>query len=118
MFVDLPPAPPAQVQCLAATAFHEARGESEAGQRAVIHVVLNRSRARNLTPCQVIRQPGQFHFRMRQSYSGPEWERLVRLARSPGRDPTLGAHYFHNRSVRPRWNYRVTTTIGNHTFYR
>jgi N-acetylmuramoyl-L-alanine amidase len=115
MFIDLPPA---QVHCLAAAIYHEARGESEIGKRAVAHVVMNRSKARKLTPCQVVKQPNQFHFKVRVTYSGADWNNAVRIAKNPGSDPTGGAHYFHNKSVQPNWGKRLTVVIGNHKFYR
>jgi spore germination cell wall hydrolase CwlJ-like protein len=34
------------------------------------------------------------------------------------RDPTSGALFFHNTSIRPPWRRERTTRIGNHVFYR
>jgi spore germination cell wall hydrolase CwlJ-like protein len=34
-------------------------------------------------------------------------------------DVTKGALFFHTKEVNPAWrNVRVTTTIGNHIFYK
>lgn len=116
MAIDLPPQ---QVECVAQAVYHEARGESSMGQRAVAHVILNRAKVRKLTPCQVIRQPNQFHFKIRARYSGKDWERARQIAYYPGRDPTGGAMYFHSTGVNPKWrNLKVTTRIGNHIFYK
>lgn len=110
--------PPPQVECVAAAIYHEARGEGTIGQRAVAHVILNRAKKRHLTPCQVIKQPGQFHFKMRAKYSGGDWYKAYRIALNPGADPTRGAMYFHNKSVKPRWRLKYCITIGNHVFYK
>lgn len=113
--IDLPEA---QINCIAAAVYHEARGESSLGQRAVGHVIINRSNARGLPPCVIIRQPRQFDFQMRAHYAGPVWNHCLNIARNLGSDPTFGAQYFHNNRVNPRWNRRVTIRIGNHIFYR
>ena len=110
--------PPQEIRCIAAAVYHEARGEGTLGQRAVAHVVLNRAKKRKMTPCQVIMQHGQFHFTMKVSYSGPMWKKALQTAHYPGLDPTGGAHYFHNKRVRPGWGKQVVTIIGNHVFYR
>lgn len=110
--------PPPQVECVAAAIYHEARGEGDIGQRAIAHVILNRAKKRGMTPCQIIRQPGQFHFKMRGSYSGGDWYKAYRIASNPGADPTYGAHFFHNKSVNPRWKLKRTVTIKNHIFYK
>src|SRR5438093_4776081 len=50
-----------EIDCLALTIYHEARGESERGKLAVGHVVMNRTRSA-LFPasvCDVVRQGGQ-----------------------------------------------------------
>lgn len=51
-----------EINCLAATIFFEARGESVQGQEAIAQVVMNRSKVRTYPPsiCKVIKQPFQF----------------------------------------------------------
>ena len=51
-------------QCLVGTIYHEARGESEEGQRAVLQVILNRKNHKNFpsTICGVVKQDKQFSF--------------------------------------------------------
>ena len=115
MYADLPPP---QVQCVAQAIYHEARGEPDAGKRAVGHVIMNRSKVRKITPCQVIKQPNQFHFKVRVSYSGADWNKALQFAKNLGSDPTGGAHYFHSKRVNPNWGKRLVTVIGNHLFYR
>ena len=113
--IDLPPT---QVVCIAQAIYAEARGESDRGKRAVGHVIVNRAKKTGLTPCQVIRQPGQFQFKLKTKYSGSAWEKAYQIASYLGDDPTGGAKYFHSTRVHPRWRYRITTTIGNHVFYK
>ena len=110
--------PPAQIHCVATAIYGEARGESETGKRAVAHVIYNRAKHRKLTPCQVIRQKGQFTFKVKKSYKGPTWDSVYRIATNPGIDPTAGAYYFHNKRVKPGWHLRRTATIGGHLFFQ
>ena len=104
--------------CIAQAVYHEARGESDLGKRAVAHVVLNRSKKFHKTPCEVLRQPGQFQIKLRKSYSGKAWRDAYRVAYYPGKDPTGGALYFCNKKVRVTWNRKLTTVIENHRFYK
>lgn len=113
--IDLPPA---QVHCVAQAIFHESRGEPLVGQKAVAHVVLNRAKSRNITPCQVLRQPKQFQIKLRQSYVGQAWKDAYRIASNPGRDPTSGAIYFKTTNSRVSWKFHFLTKIGGHNFYR
>lgn len=114
MFIDLPPQNP-QVVCIAQAVYGEARGESDLGKKAVAHVILNRAKKRGLTPCQVIRQPGQFSFKIKHHYSGRDWKKAYQIALNPGGDPTGGALYFNTVPFKGR---KLTTVIGNHLFYK
>jgi spore germination cell wall hydrolase CwlJ-like protein len=119
---------PDEIACLARNIYYEARGEGEAGMRAVAHVTLNRVRSplfKN-TICGVVHQPYQFSWvRMEKSNPrGSTWEMSQRIAEEVylGQDPgdnTGGATYFHSKSVRPSWTRRLTytVTIGRHVFY-
>lgn len=119
MVIDLPPP---QIECVAKAIYHEARGESDKGKRAVGHVILNRSKNKGITPCEVIYQPRQFTgIKSRVSYSGPMWERAKEIARTiqDYSDPTFGAVSFHNTRSWPNWKGLIrTVTIGNHVFYK
>jgi spore germination cell wall hydrolase CwlJ-like protein len=110
--------PPAQTHCLAQVIYLEARGESTLGQRAVAHVVINRSKKTGKPICAVIKQPGQFQVKFRSSYFGYAWDNAVKIARSPGIDITKGSLYFKSKSSRARWNLKHMTSIGNHSFYK
>jgi N-acetylmuramoyl-L-alanine amidase len=114
MFIDLPPQ---QVQCIAEAIYYEARSESILGQRAVGHVILNRSEMFSKPPCVIIKQPGQFPFK-RYKKNWNEWQRVLELAYNLGTDPTRGAMFYHAVYVHPNWKrYKYTLTIGNHKFY-
>lgn len=104
---------------VASVVYAEARGEKSEGQRAVVHVIMNRSKKYGLKPCIVVKQPNQFTkgiYRPRD----PVWKRIKEIVLNPGYDVTKGALYFHTLSVKPYWSYRftVTYTFGNHIFYR
>jgi spore germination cell wall hydrolase CwlJ-like protein len=125
-----------QLSCLALTIYWEGKSESQQGQVAIAHVVLNRTRNPNFpnTICGVVHQGGQqrlkcqFHWWCDGKSDTPtdaaQWETAQKIARSetqPGaKDPTGGALYFHNGAVTPDWSRTRTRTakIGQHTFYR
>jgi N-acetylmuramoyl-L-alanine amidase len=113
--IDLPAK---EIQCVAIAIYEEARGESELGKKAIAHVIYNRAKHRELTPCQVIRQPGQFSFKIKKSYKGRTWDSVYRIAQNPGIDPTAGAYFFHNKRVKPGWHLKKTAIIGGHLFFQ
>ncbi|MEM1384801.1 MAG: cell wall hydrolase [Pseudomonadota bacterium] len=123
------------IACLAQAAYFEARGEGEAGMRAVVHVVLNRTKSRYYpaTECAVIRQGGptapcQFSWycdgrsdvpRNKKSYA--KAVAIAEAARAGNSaDPTGGADMFHSRAVDPYWAQVAvqTAVIGRHIFYQ
>ncbi|RZK44062.1 MAG: cell wall hydrolase [Hymenobacter sp.] len=113
--IDLPPP---QVVCIAQAIYGEARGESDLGKRGVAHVILNRSKKFHKTPCEVLRQPGQFQIKLKRRYSGKAWRDAYKIAYYPGKDPTGGAIYFKHRKNSMAWGFKLTTAIGNHNFYK
>ena len=111
--------PPPQVVCVAQAVYHEARGESDLGKRAVAHVILNRSKKFHKTPCEVLRQPGQFQIKLKRKYSGKAWRDAYQIAYYPGKDPTGHAIYFKNLKSTISWKgTKLTTVIGHHMFYK
>lgn len=122
-----------QQRCLAEAMYWEARGEGRRGMIAVGWTVLNRVRAPDFpsTPCGVVHQGGErppcsFSYWCDGRSDKPRELRSWRLAldiaaellHDPPRDPTDGALYFHNRSVRTPRHRDRTARIGEHIFYR
>jgi len=121
----------AELRCLAAAVYFEARGEPLAGQLAVAQVIINRSKDPRFprTYCGVVAQPGQFSFmrdrRMpRLPIPGRAWARAVAIATIADRglwpSAAKGAVFFHARHVKPRWSRGKTrlAQIDTHIFYR
>lgn len=123
-------------ECLATAIYYEAASESDAGQRAVAQVVLNRvaHSAWPNTVCGVVYQGSarrtgcQFTFTCDGSLSRRPsrggWERASRIARaalagSVYQPVGLSTHY-HTLAVHPYWapSLTRTTVIGAHVFYR
>ncbi len=133
-------------QCLAQAIYHEARGEPEKGQWAVVNVILNRvaSPKYPATICGVVFQNAdkgkykcQFTFACDGiSNKAGEGNRIVRISwvRSnlialaafkqfqSGKLPDIlpdSALFYHTQAVSPSWSevYKVVATIGNHIFY-
>lgn len=113
-----------ELNCLAALAYFEARGESLEGQLAVAHVAINRIRAR-LWPggaCEVARQPRQFAEIDREPHDIEAWrtaKAIAWLALNGYPDPTGGATHFHSGKS-PTWAGKLEAvgTIENHRFYK
>ncbi len=123
------------LSCLTQAVYFEARGRPEKDLRAVAHVVMNRVGHRRFpkSVCGVVRQGGskarcQFSWycdgRSDVMRDGRERGRAERVAKAvlagTSKDPTGGAQFFHNQTVRPSWSRRLKRTIriGPHTFYR
>jgi hypothetical protein len=116
--------------CTAVAVYHESRGESIKGQRAVASVVLQRTLVPDRwgeRPCEVVR-PVQFTFMTGRWTYAPiremeQWETALRVALTilyKGPDPDLqGADHYHTHQVFPDWRNKMdlTTLIGNHRFY-
>ncbi|RYE08735.1 MAG: hypothetical protein EOP22_12000 [Hyphomicrobiales bacterium] len=127
--------------CLTQAIYHEARGESEAGQLAVANVIINRAFSKKFpsTICGVVFQNAdqgrykcQFTFACDgRSDFGTEkgaWNRAVKMAQvayhefqngdRPGVVPN-STLYYHTTAVAPSWSNKFTrvASIGAHLFY-
>ena len=119
--------------CVALAMYWEARGEGHRGMLAVGSVVINRVEDDRFpdSVCGVVYQGGetppcQFSWwcdgKSDRPTHGTLWTASLSLADElltarPG-DPTHGALFFHNTSIRAPWRRERTTRIGNHVFYR
>lgn len=127
--------------CLAQAIYHEARGESEAGQLAVANVIVNRARSGKFpsTLCGVIYQnanKGRYRCQFTFACDGRDdapgerraWARSKDLAQQVYAEFALGqnvgavpgsALYYHTTAVRPSWanTYNAVAEIGSHIFY-
>lgn len=128
-------------QCLAQAIYHEARGESEAGQMAVANVIINRAFSKKYpsTICGVVFQNAdkgrykcQFTFacdgRSDEGTERAAWKRSLKLAEvafaefQQGERPNVvpgSVLYYHTTAVAPKWShtFRRVASIGSHIFY-
>ena len=128
----------ADLTCLARNVYHEARGESIAGQRAVAEVTLNRVVSRHFpdSVCDVVyekrfdsvrnRLVGAFswtEFDAVEKPAGIAWRQAVKAAEAvyyEQQEPTVhGALFYHADRIEPGWakEKRRVAKIGNHIFY-
>ena len=113
--------------------YWEARGEGRQGMLAVGSVVLNRVEDYRFpnSACDVVYQGGetppcQFSWWCDGKSDRPTdsgiWAVSLELANelleADVQDPTEGALFFHNRSIKSPWRRVKTAEIGNHIFYR
>jgi len=128
-------------ECLAQAIYHEARGESAAGQMAVANIIVNRARSSRYpsTLCGVVYQNAdkgryrcQFTFACDGHSDAPRergaWNRSVELAQKVYAEYVQGeglgalptsALFYHTTAVRPSWAnvYTRVAQIGAHIFY-
>ena len=116
--------------CLAMNIYHEARGESIAGQIAVAQVTMNRVEHKSWpdTVCEVVYQKKQFSWthtiKDTTPYENDAWETAKSIASSVYNDQeddyVHGAVFYHADYVTPYWakSYEEVTRIGTHIFYR
>ncbi len=116
---------------MALAVYHEALNQGDRGQRAVIHVILNRMKDGRwpTTACGVVFQKKQFSFmtfgmKKLVPKDREHWKQIVKLVYSMqsdcGDDLTRGSNHFYNpRIARPCWpKAKGKTKIGAHMFVR
>lgn len=119
---------PDQTECLAQNIYFEARGEGDAGMKAVANVTINRTKSDKYPSnvCSVIYQPKQFSWVGKYSEIDDEVsygiaKRIAKTAiNGKLRDSTNGADHYHADWIKqPAWakGMRKTTVIGKHIFY-
>ncbi len=120
-----------QTTCLATAVYFEARGESDEGQLAVAHVVMNRAASGKYPPswCETIKQPAQFSFVRHGEFprvdnGSDAWRRAQAVAELAANNivPSVGGDvlWYHANYVAPSWGHRLSVVqkIGAHIFYR
>lgn len=119
-----------ELECVAEAVYHEARGTSETSQKAVAHVVVNRSEDEDFPDdvCAVVEDGCQFSYECdgkSEAMTEPEEraeavEAAEEVLEGEAPDPTGGALYYHNDTVTPDWadDFEPTRELGGHTFYR
>ena len=131
----------AAIMCLALNIYHEARGESIAGQIAVAQVTMHRKESTQYpdTVCGVVKQGKykngipvlykcQFSWwcdgKSDEAKNEEQWEQSKELAEKVyfGYIPDIveGALHYHATSVNPYWasSYSKVVQIDNHIFYK
>ena len=131
--LEIKPVYQKELYCLAEAVYFESKNESLKGQKAVAHVIVNRSKSHKFpsTICRVINQKNhstcQFSYKCEGKSLVPKNKEDYELAMDVAQDTldgeediTKGALYFHNNTVKPVWAKasRLTMIIGNHKFYR
>ncbi len=127
------------IKCLALNIFHEARSESNAGQRAVASVTLNRVASKRYPNniCDVVyekrwdrirkRYVGQFswtEFDRPPKLKSKAWYRAWKIAEAAykEKDKQLlnGAIFYHAKYIKPSWarKKKPIAQIGSHIFYK
>ena len=115
---------------LAINAYHEARGESDEGIKAVCHVVLNRCARRRKTIKDVVLQPYQFSWANKGTRPAisdyASFIRCMQFAEAAVEEQEMGKklsnadHYYADYIEQPSWVQSMTRVckIGKHIFYR
>jgi spore germination cell wall hydrolase CwlJ-like protein len=117
-----------ELNCIAVGVYFEAKGEPLAGQLAVAHTIINRTRSGRFpaSACSVLTQRGQFSFVRRgvvpDASGRAGWRTAVAVAKVAASElwdsAAPKALFFHARHVSPRWRMTRVAAVGNHIFYR
>lgn len=112
---------PSEASCKLSAIYYESRGSSLAGQRAVLTVLENRMRIREMTACQVVAEKGQWSWYgkkpMKQmTQKMKDWLLEVEMSRK-----VLGSRveYFHSGKA-PKWTRKMhlMLIVDGHHFYK
>ncbi|WP_206367522.1 cell wall hydrolase [Sphingomonas sp. HDW15A] len=122
-----------EANCMAVAVYHEARGETLAGQLAVARVIINRAASGKYPSswCGVVKQPWQFSFVNPRTGTMPSvdhasaaWRKAQGVTRLAMANvvPSLSNDvlWYHADYVAPSWGRRLSRAnkIGTHIFYR
>lgn len=110
--------------CIAATIYHEARGENLDGQLAVANVVITRSANSGRNVCDEISVPYQFSWYSKDKVGFKDKKDEIKFIKLASLalfypDNTNGASFFHNTTVSPSWSKVLPYkgTYGTQRFY-
>ena len=111
-------------KCAANILFHEARGESLLGQRAVYDVVMNRAAKGNRSVCEVMSERNAFSWNIQNSKHTkalrPMTQELHNLLQSvKNSDNVLSEKYlyFFGKHIKPKWSRKMSCSIvDSHLF--
>ena len=110
--------------CLSLAIYHEARGEPDKGMHAVAEVVINRSKDRNKTICDVVYEPHQFSWTKRHGRNIPKqneaWLKSQHIAQQSIKTTTNftnGSLFFNTKRIGVRFGRSLKAEIGNHVFF-
>lgn len=117
-----------EIVCMTNNVYHEARGESGLGQRAVVDVVLNRmTDPKHRWPrdvCGVVYQPWAFSWTMNDVTVNDfgTWMTIklrVKLWMENHDKGIVDANHYHTVDISPEWdnNMNRVATIGLHAFF-
>lgn len=113
----------ATTKCVAMAVYHEARGESVRGQRAVADVVMNRARSGRWGPtaCHVVDAPKQFS--NRRSWKAPvagipSWDRAIAIAKEAASGVvSVSSRLMNFRAASMGAASKSYVRLGNHVFW-
>jgi spore germination cell wall hydrolase CwlJ-like protein len=117
----------ASILCITATIWLEARGEPDFdAMAAVADTIMVRAAQRDMAPCDVVREPGQYATGpVDLEYMAPADLEAYERARSAavtalwGQGLGIQADHFHSTAVRPYWarGRAPVGRVGDHVFY-
>jgi spore germination cell wall hydrolase CwlJ-like protein len=117
-----------EFHCMLKNIYHEARGDTVDGMRAVALVTLNRVAEKDKTVCEIVYEHKQFSWTFMKNIRNKALTDNVNAVHAVAADAvagrlndiTNGATYYHAKSVKPYWVKAVTKVgaIGAHIFYR
>jgi len=113
---------------LAICIYHEGRGETTEGQRAIAHVILTRSIQRRMSIKEIVQEPAQFSWfsdglpddiKKHDAFIQCMQSAMMAMDDRLGGNTMGGMDHYHTVDVTPFWRKKmdVVMQIGNHIFY-
>lgn len=106
-------------RCLANVIWHESRGESTKGQKAVADVVTNRAAKRGKSICSVVAEPRQFAWFRKDIPLLPLDEERRKLLTNAASESTITTSDHFYSGKKPSWSRKmICRKLERHTFCR